>query len=320
MADTEQQVTPAPAQAAQQTLIAEYDIDPTPEPAGAAPDSVRSPEPAPNPGAEPTPRGADGRFLPHDAAPAPQHSQSLMAMARDFGITDEEMSTVTPDALQVAVYQLMQRDRRQQKESAAAQTIHQATDRNLGNQPPAEPEPPPVDESMYDPGLMRMLKQMRDDHAQQIKALKDQISQLQQVEAVRSNESFADKMDRLFSGDEKTFGKGDRHSLKEGSADLARRRAVLFQMQQITQGTLEAKYQQAYKLLYGEREPAPEPELAARQQEWLRGNVARPTNRDNAAEPDGVAKATRSVAAKQREMNGAPTGQSGSVAPDDFPE
>ena len=327
----------APVPSDQDNLIAQYDA----EGESSSPDVPAPVEsnPAPPP-ARPLPeRGPDGKFLPRQEE-ARKPSQAMIQMAQDLGLTPEEIASTPADALEVAVYHISRQARRQQeilgrRDSAVEQDRNQAFDRNLGSQgggspasgasssPPttqpeaAAPEDKPYDlglqEDQWDPTLMGALKKLAAGHADQakeIKALKQQIAHLHHVENIRANESFAQKMDRLFSGDEATFGKGEGRTLKEDSDELARRRAVLGAMQGIKENiSIEAKYERAYQKIFGSVKPAApaadDTELAARQDEWRRGNVARPTQRAGGSEPPGTAKATRSVAAKMAEQNGA---------------
>lgn len=331
-----EQITPPPASAANASpaapapsLVDQYDAEgeDTSEPAAPASAAVRSPAPEPDARGPERLRNADGTF----AAAQPQerkHSQYMIGMATELGIDPTEIATMTPDTLEVAVYHLSKQQRVRQREASVEQTMHQATDRSLGAQagggspagqtssPSAQPEaavPPEdpfdlgIDEQAYDPALIGAIKKMGAAHQKEIKQLKQQIGQLQHMEAIRANETFAQKMDRLFAGDEGTFGKGEGRTLKDDGPELARRRAVLGVMQSIKAGTIEQKYEKAYELLYGTRveAPAANDALAQRQEEWRRGNVARPTQRSGAAEPPGVEKAKRNVAAKLAEANGA---------------
>src|SRR5260370_39886539 len=97
------------------------------------------------------------------------------------------------------------------------------------------------------------MRKMADKLTGRIKQLEGEVGRLRQMETIRANETFAEKMDRLFAGDEGTFGKGEGRTLKEDGPELARRRAVLGVMQSIKSGTIEQKYDKAYELLYGTR-------------------------------------------------------------------
>jgi hypothetical protein len=319
------------------SLVDQYDAEGDSEPA--APASVDSRSPSP----EPESRGPDrdpatGRFLP-STPETRKPSQYLVGMAQDLGIDPAEIAGMTPDTLEVAVYHLSKQHRANQqwardREGSREQTRDQATDRNIaGGQAAAgqtegesrTPSPPTsddafdlgIDEQAYDPALIGAIKKMG-AHAKEIKQLKEQIGHLHRLEMVRANETFAQKMDRLFSDDESTFGKGEGRALKEDGPELARRRAVLGVMQGIKTGTIEDKYAKAYEMLYGTRQAHTDDSLAARQDEWRRGNVARPTQRGNASEPPGVEKAKRTAAQKMAEMNGAV--ESGEASADDFLE
>jgi len=315
---------PTPVAEAPPSLVEQYEVEPEPVEATPAPPPPRSPGEAPAP---PRARGADGRYLPRTepdqplTEPVRKPSQHLVNLALDLGLSEQEVAATPADALEVAVYHLTRQQLGRQREASIAQTINQATDRNLANEP-AEPETSLADlglnESNYNDDFVGFLKRMRKEHADEIRQLKEQVAHLQRAEGIRANESFAQKMDRLFAGDEGTFGKGDGRTLGEDSPELARRRAVLGVMQSLKVGTVEDKYAKAYGILYGQRqaEPGLDDELARRQDEWRRGNTARPTQRSNAGEPPGVEKATRGVRAKLAEMNGA--ADSGEASAEDF--
>jgi hypothetical protein len=352
MPDTEQS-TPLPAQADASSpapvpsLADEYDAESpevTSEPAAPA-SAVSSPSVAPEARGTDRLRNPDGTYAPI-LQPERRHSQPMVNMAAELGLTSEEIAGMTPDTLEVAVCHLSKQQRMSQqwqreRQNSVEQTLSQATDRNLagdqqagGGSPPdsgprvqAGAAAPPaddaydlgIDKTQYDPALIGAIEKLGRDHAKEIKSLKQQIQRLEAVEHLRANETNVQTLDRLFNRDSSLFGEGNLMALPKDSPVILKRQAFLATVEKMSGKTLEEKYEKAKALLYGDAQPpAGDAALAARQDEWRRGNVARPTQRTGAGEPPGTEKAKRGVAAKLQEMNGA--ADSGEADADDFLE
>jgi hypothetical protein len=343
---TAQAATSTTTRTPSETFVDQYEIDgtpePTPEPVAEAPATVTNAPPS-EPLSPPPRDPASGRFVkPDEAAAQSPHSPRLVRMAKDLGLDDGEIASFPVDRLEEVVYHLNKQALSQARQSSIERTIAGATERGLGGQQP-DPSAPAaattpaatedfdlgIDETQYDPGLIAAIKKMGAAQEKKIKDLESRLEQVNQREAVRANETMANRIDRAFTKHETHLGKGKGRELEEDSRDYQRRIAVLAMVDRNkSKQSLEAKIDLAVKNLYGEPAAAParkpatvlnqdDDGLEDRRREWANGGLARPTQRQPSDLPNGTRKAEKSVAAKLAELDAHTDGE---VGPDDFLE
>lgn len=298
------------------------------------------------PSAQPTVATPGGnRAAPDDmTAPPPsppQHDPSAVRFAKQFGLSQSQIDGATPAELSDWVFSVNQR---MLAEQAAA-------DRAAKAKPVAPVVEPAEDdigisaeeEQLYDPKLLKILKETTKLTRQQNKVIKQLETKLQTAETREQNrvvEHQRDRVDATIAKLGKQFepilgAKGWRE-LGENDAEMIRRQSVLSMAAKLAgpNATTEqqlAKIAPAAKALFGfalGEAPDETPETPAtpptqqrytpEQQRWMNGNVATPTQRKTKAEQNGTAKAERSVAdlLKNRGVTGADT----ETSLDDFPE
>jgi hypothetical protein len=270
-----------------------------------------------------------------------KHSRRLLREATEFGIPQEEIDATPTEELDERVY-LMRREAmawaRQQGQREILEAIKSPSHASSGTAPP-EPgvpggtpahgsAPAPggsgdeirlvADESDYDPELIGGIKKYLKKHDDEMKALRDQLAQLNAAEGRRQQDTLTQQVDRAFAdlgpGYEPYFGRGGVSEIDE--AALARRKALLTHVELAMKGkpgTLPKKIAEAAKLLYPVRAggspaaeygagvtpsprtptPAPDP-LAGEKERWAGAGLAHPTHRES-PEPKGRAKAERTA-------------------------
>src|SRR5207249_897631 len=137
-----------------------------------------------------------------------------LKMAYDLGIPAEVISTQTPDELDELVYDLNRQAL--EKPKPAPQETQDEEVKLEG-----------VDESQWDPELIKVLK----GQAKKQKDLEKKLADSEKRDQQRERHSQNAKIDNLFSGlgadYEATFGKGGVEAIGQGSIELKRRLAVL---------------------------------------------------------------------------------------------
>ncbi len=248
------------------------------------------------------PRGEGGRFVkPEDAPPA--HSRQTLRLARDLGISEEEIAGTSPEALDTAVYYANQALIRQGREMSRQAAMTGAQERQPAVQQTEAPKAPPLapdfNEDDYDPGLMGVIKH-----------LKQRLDRMEGLEAQRLGQDLTQQCDRAFARHASILGKGDYHAIKQGSPEMTRRAAVIALARSFEGAdSVDAKIDRAVQILYGTAGAAAPAETATPQaEEWRRGGVARPTHRAPSAEPPGEQKAMRTAARILREAGGGDNG------------
>ncbi len=289
-----------------------------PQPAAVSQSASNVPEPPP---AHSLPRNPDGTFAPRATEP-PQHSSRLIEMAHDFGLSDDEISSLPTPILEKAVHKLYKQQQELFRQHSIQATLQQPPSQPAqipdgSGVPGGTPEPTPSDlginEADYDPGLMGVIKKLQAE-INTLKAAHQQTAQL----------SFNEQCDIAFAKHKAHVGEGTRSDLTDDSPFLARRVAILNMVKLMPQkGTLQSRIDKAVETLYGTPAkpdaPAPTAKSSAprvTEEEWRGGSLQKPTHRKPSDEAPGVAKATRSVAAKLDEMNGSVAQEPESV--DDF--
>ena len=267
--------------------------------APAADGGVATPPQRPTP-----PRGEGGRFVRPEDAP-PTHSRQTLRLARDLGISDEEIAATPPDMLDDVVYHAHRHQLRLNREYTQQQALTGAT------APPVQPapaQPAPLaegfDEEDYDPGLMGV-----------IKALKARIDQMEGFHRNQAERTVTEECDQFFAANEATFGKGRYHEIRQDSPEMIRRSAVISLARTLNGPTVATRLAKAHALLYGAtpgeppqpsatKAPATTPEA----EEWRRGGLARPTHRGPTAEAPGPQKAMKTAARILKEAGGGDNG------------
>jgi hypothetical protein len=276
-----------------------------------------------------------------------KHSRRLLREATEFGIPQEEIDATPTEELDEKVY-LMRREAlawaRQQGQREILDAIKSPSHASSGTAPP-EPGVPggtsahgsapapggpgeeitlTANDADYDADLVAGIKKYLRQHADEMKALRDQLSQLHAAEGRRQQDTLTQQVDRAFAdlgpGYEPYFGKGSVSDIDE--AALARRKALLTHVELAMKGkpgTLPKKIAEAAKLLYpvqgggspaaeygagvqpAPRTPTPAPDpLAGEKERWAGAGLAHPTHREAPAEK-GEAKAVQTAANFMRE-------------------
>lgn len=286
-----------------------------------------------------------GRLLPADDGaprtgnPPGGHSDKLLKRARDAGVGEDVIGTVSSETLGDIIHTF------QQQQLAHAKQLAEMRSAKVGdyqNRQTARPgmaagedahggheAPPPREEQLVDWGEfefeedgVKSKKPFRDmlepnivkvieDLARDNKTLKAQIGILMQAEGVRQKMTAKQAYALHFAKHPDLFGEGDIDALDPESDELARVRAVGDFMRGIPvekRTTFAKDFARAMKQIFGRGEKAatepPAPSPAPKQQpvdpRWQQGTAARPTQRSGAAEPPGREKAERGVRQFQR--------------------
>lgn len=256
---------------------------------------------------KPKPRDEAGRFVPEKHS----HSSRLVRMAADLGLAEADITEATPETLEALIH-----DRQRQLKSELDQQRQEARRPSSDSEAPAPPVAPnPLDEIKEDefiPEMQSLIKVVKGQD-QVIKELRAKLATIESHLVRQENASKVSAIDKAFSKHEAILGKGRFNDLKADSPFMARRNAVdALVKADKAQGSLQDKVDRAMATLYGdkakakkaqepiEEEASTEDAEAAWKQEWRNGGVARPTQRNGAAEPRGPRTAERAVAAALR--------------------
>lgn len=332
--------TPAsPAAPKEKTLVDEYDLGDVSFTAGGQPVPVASPAaPAATPAAA---AASPAPALTQPAPEKPKHNKRTLAMARDFGLSEQEIMDATPDALDDAVYHL-------NRQAMAGARERSRVDALTGSAPAANPATPAasqqpaaakpddvkiewgkfkddsgVERDITDndiaPGIVNFCKGL----VKELNTVKAQLGHVTTHLGRQQAETMGDQIDRVFAdlGQPALFGTGTRRDIKPDSAEAARRLAVLQAAERLRDqpGSLADKLKKAAVTIFGMAPPAtPAAEPPARQpsprdpvtqqfispQDWDAAAVRQPSHREGRPEPKGEAKAVKTAARKLAEMNG----------------
>jgi hypothetical protein len=288
---------------------AEGKLDPSSKGVGANP----SPSPA-----DERPRNPDGTF----ARTAPLHPQYLKDQALEFGFSEDDLAEMPTEALHRTVLQMAKNRLAFRSQQDAARTVQGDGPKP---EPPPAPEPAPddlgLDENLYDPGLIGILKKQAKELAE-LRKVKGVVDNLSERETKRETSRAADLLDGHFEalGPEfkRIFGDGPAGELTDADA-MKRRIAVLneagINLSNVTTKSL-AKIKAAAELLYKApaEAKAPEPYADAGKasgangatprvspEDWAKAGLAKPTQRAGAAEPKGEELAKANLAKRFRE-------------------
>lgn len=224
-------------------------------------------EPQPEPQPEtPTERAETPVATEPPTPPAPKHSPFLSGLARDLGLTQDEIDAESPASLESVVRHLT---RRRPEASPATDPASQPVQ--------AAPQQPRAEEVALDfglddegqpltlaPGMKQLLEKMHKKLGEQER----QLAELRQGEQVRQAQTVAERIDQTFAGlgaaFENVVGKGNVDEVRGNKPVVARRQAILSYAQQLagekaTERQILALIPQAAKELFGVQTPAPAP-------------------------------------------------------------
>ncbi len=257
------------------------------------------------------PRNPDGTFARQE------HSTATKQLARELGLSDEEIDASTPAELRKIVDITGRRALQMKQQRSEDASMAQMLERR-----PAQPEAvtekidwgkdeegKALDESAFHSGLAGIIKSL---HAR-VRALEEGHKQVSSIQQENIRLSFAARADREFNKlpDMKhLFGEGRGTEMEQDSPELARRKAILSEAGRLagpsgSNDQLIRNIPKAIKLLYPEAakpsKPA-EPEETREQKAWREAGAAVPTQRAPAPESKGTRRAEKAVAAFQRDV------------------
>lgn len=155
---------------------------------------------------EPTPAASPGQATPvaaappapvnHEPAQAPSISDAMLERARSAGISPEEARAYDLATLErtVAIFErnwaaVAEHMAKTRTATTPAPTTDPATTTPPAGQPEAKPEGFQIglDERLYDPEVVKTLKAMNDHYAGEMKALKEKLGKVDQIEPLVAN-------------------------------------------------------------------------------------------------------------------------------------
>ena len=271
---------------------AEYDIPDSalepdePQVAQQVPQKEPEQPPAEQPKDDVRPRNPDGTFA---AAQKPAHSKRVLAVARELGMSDADIEDADPDFLRDEV--LTRLASRKQEAAQAPEPIHE-TPFDLG-----------LTEEDTTPEILGALKKMQAHFQSELAKRDAKLSEYDQRDARRENETAVQQVDRLLEGfDAAHYGKGPLQSLKASSPELGRRQAVVNEAKRLaganaTRQQIIDRLEAAHQSLFGGKTGPKEdsPDLAKKKDDWAKGGLARPTDRNGKPLPKGRAAAIKAL-------------------------
>ena len=276
------------------------------------PSKQTSPEPTEKPTKTLPPKDPKtGKFLKRDAAPEPvdepktqpkpKPSARLARMAREFGVSDDEIENSDPEQLEAIVEH--ETRRLVQERATLDGKVEKRDELDFG-----------IDENAYDPQLFNSLRghfKSRDD---KILALESKLDQIEKQTKHQASEAIYEQCDRAFAKHKDILGDGGRYDIDPKSPEYEKRMAVLASVQRDRgPGTLGHKIDRAVQRLFGAAKPKADPgdeqvdEPPANgaqrftKEQWNNGALGKPTGRNGHTEPKGPNRAAKAVAEKMRE-------------------
>lgn len=326
---------PQPATAAAVIDPSEYDL-------GNTNLDMRQPSGIPEP--PPQPRAENGQFAAAPetpaAPPASTHPGYLVEFAKEFGFTDEEITSLSTEQLGRSVGILRKRDRERMSQLSAEYQVHNPRQPVA---PPAPVVPPPepeidlgIDESQYGPGMIEAMKKVRRDSIKENQQLKEQLAAIQAQQQEQLQTASANHLDAAFDalgdGYEHVFGKGLGLEIEQDDPLSIQRRVEIIKAiaardrinpYKISPKALAAKIKSIADPLYKIQPPAP-PKPAApadpyangglptptngkgasrfTPEQWEQAGLSTPTARKGSSEPKGEELAKANLAKRQREL------------------
>lgn len=266
-------------------------------------------------------RNQDGTFKAEKPSETPSHPAYLSELAKSFGFDEDDMKSMSSDALGRAITKAQRRD----AEWGRRFQEHQPKPQEPAKAPEPEPEidfglnPEEYDEKVV--GAFNKAKSLHTETQKELKELRKALAENQERERARSQAQATQLVDDAFEAlgpeYEEYFGKG---SVDDIASDpkLLRRRIIALQETGLNVGVASGK-QILNKLkkvadeVLGikpkakEEKAEEEPTRPGRptRREWNAGGTAVPTQRSNAEEPKGYERAVRN-AERRAAANGGP--------------
>ena len=248
---------------------------------------------------------------PEKQDPPKKHEHSFLtaSLARDLGLSQEEIDATPPETLEHTVYHLQRLQRQPQATPDVSPPV---------SPPVGPPESSAKDgsgdfdlsEDDFDPKLVHHIKTLADQN----KAMQEEMAKMREEAQKRADNEFLNEVDSAFTSmaDYKhIIGQGSLGNITQQEA--VRRKAILNSLD--GQGPLSEQINRAVTSLYGGvSSPAPAakadptPEQKTRQEKWTNGTLAEPTHRTR-EEPKGTRRAEAALDRIMRERgSGAPHG------------
>lgn len=254
-------------------------------------------QPTPTPPAEPEPaarpRNPDGTF-----ASQPKVPDRLLKSARDLGIPEEEIVTMTPAELRAEIAAA----RMEQLVNQRAQTVETAISRTSSAPEPVVSQPtsdiPDLDPAEFDGKLVALVKALK----ARIEVLEGSVGEVKTYAANQQQKTLADECDAFFNRHAAVFGQGNYGDIDQEGPEFAKRMATISLAKTLNPKlSVTARLEKARATLFGAATaPAPEPAkkkgTVFTEEEWNNGGLARPTQRNGGAEPPSAEKAKKAVA------------------------
>lgn len=231
---------------------------------------------------------------PGNDAPEHQHPRRLVALAKDYDFSDDEIAALSTEALEVALHKVIRLERAQLQRDAQ---VSRASEANTDRQRQRSQEPEPEEEidwgEVEEGGVKRKIKEDEVHEAvvhviknlnKKVKGLEEKLGQKDKSEAASAQEKFEAEFDAACSEFESILGTGTGQELKN-TKFFKRRLAVYPQVAQAVQANpkanIKALVQEAVKELYDyQPETPPEaPKGKPPKSAYTQGKLARPTGR-----------------------------------------
>lgn len=232
-------------------------------------------------------------------AEKPKYSSRTLREARDLGLEDSYIQSVSPDALEEVVYHL-NRQARQKPADKPVAPVEEAIDWGVDD------EGKPMTEKQYAPAVVRLVKQQ---HAKdkELKELKDEIQATRQREAATQADRNSAVIDAAFTalgaGYAKHFGTESGSAMTADKPEMKKRIAILraagITLATVDPAKINGQIKEAVELLG--LSPEEEPEVTTKKDRWNRGGLAIPTARDRkeVMGEDGAKKAVATLLRKK---------------------
>lgn len=259
----------------------------------------------------------------------PPHPAYLIREAQELGFGNDEIASMSTDQLGMLIQQINSQSRRQQRQAPPPQPQPQPQRRTAPQEQSFMDAEDEAELADLNPGIQKLFKKM----AAKLKEQERTITQLQQLEVNKQNETRNEAADRLFVSKPEYaahFGLGTGPKMAKATDEASRRffenRLQVYRKAQALMGAGAAdSWDEAMEdglLLFLSKNggaPAAAP-ASQRERDWNDGTVSRPTQRTPAPEPPGAKRAKNNVEKFLREQN-IPFANNGEpVTADDFPD
>ncbi len=243
-----------------------------------------------------------------DATPEPpKHSARSIRLAKEFGLSQQQIDAATPAELEEELYA-------RNMEVLGALRARMSEPRT----PPQTPAAPAPDdefdlkmtaeeEAEWDPKHLKVLKKSL-EAAKRVKQLETQLNEQKQEELGRQASARIEAYDTAFATREDVFGKGAVTEVDPQSTEYQRRVAIGRMVESDTSHlSLAKKIDKAIKVMYGDTAPATkkaaevDAKVEANKNRFKNGTVAKPTHRASRDLPKGEERALKTLSEKFHE-------------------